>query len=144
MPLTTSTMMVCMLTSTGALCLGPPTNVAGQALNSTAVQLTWDAPTNSGGMQVTAYIVTYQLGGDLFLHNQTFSSIVGNLEPGIEYTFSVSAQSSQGRCAMANITVTTPGRQPSRSDIFDVQCLHNKVCSIAIICSRHVHQSMLI
>ena len=58
-------MMVCMLTSTGALCLGPPTNVAGQALNSTAVQLTWDAPANSGGMEVTAYVVSYQLVDDI-------------------------------------------------------------------------------
>ena len=123
-------MMVCMLTSTGALCLGPPTNVAGQALNSTAVQLTWDAPANSGGMEVTAYVVSYQLVDDIFLRDQTFSFIVENLEPGIEYTFSVSAQSSQGRCTMANITITTTGRQPSRSDIFDVQCLHNKVCML--------------
>ena len=80
---------------------------------------------------MTAYVVTYQLRDDvpvvnIFLTNQKFSFIVGNLEPGVEYTFTVSAQSAQGELAMTNVTLSTPGRQPPY--VLYAYGLHDKVC----------------
>ena len=89
---------------------GQPTNVRVHALNSTAVQLTWQAPT---GGSVTQYLVTYGEVGDELLHSLSvdatqLNAIVSNLQPEAEYFFSVSASNAQGEGTNATITLRLP------------------------------------
>ena len=88
--------------------------VGGSPVNSTAIRLIWQAPDNSGGIGVDNYNVSYQAGNgrtiSITVSGQTTSYTVGNLEPGTEYTFTVSAVNRLGPSTVARTTVTTPGR----------------------------------
>ena len=90
---------------------GQPTNVQVHALNSTAVQLTWQAPTTGG--HVTQYWVTYgevgdEMLGSLSVNATQLNAIVSNLQPGAEYLFSMSTLNARGEGANATVIHRLP------------------------------------
>jgi len=88
--------------------------VGGSPVNSTAIRLSWQTPDNIGGARVDNYTVSYQAGNgqtiSITISGQATSYTVGNLEPGTEYTFTVSAVNRLGQSTVAMTMVTTPGR----------------------------------
>lgn len=87
--------------------------VGGSPVNSTAIQLIWQTPDNIGGARVDNYTVSYQAGNgqtiSITVSGQATSYTVGNLEPGTEYTFTVSAVNRLGQSTVAMTMVTTLG-----------------------------------
>lgn len=109
---------------------GQPTNIRVHALNSTAVQLTWQAP---AGGSVTQYLVTYSEVGDELLHSLSvdatqLNAIVSNLQPGTEYLFSVSASNAQGEGANATIILRLPASATGEGL---VKCLQSYTMTVA-------------
>lgn len=87
-----------------------PVNVAAKALSSSAISVTWDAPTDAGG--ITGYVVYQHSGPDAFpvdsVSVATPAVEVGGLQPDSEYCFSVGSVSAAGSSDRSNrICVST-------------------------------------
>ena len=75
---------------------GAPTNVQAAAGDASAT-VTWRAPRKDGGAAITSYTVTSQpAGGSATVSGSTLTAVVGNLQNGTPYTFSVVATNSAG------------------------------------------------
>ena len=76
----------------------PPVNVAAEALSSSMISVTWDAPDDAGG--ITGYVVYQHSGPDVFAIDSVASATpeveVGGLQPDSEYCFSVRSVSAAG------------------------------------------------
>lgn len=75
---------------------GAPTNVDATA-GPGEIEVTWDAPSSTGGATITGYIVTCNPGGHTEeVDGSERSVVVTGLEPGTKYTCTVEAENSAG------------------------------------------------
>jgi hypothetical protein len=100
----------------GASLPGAPRNVAGTPGNQT-VALTWRAPSNDGGAQITSYRITPYIGSTAQTPINTGTSglsyTVTGLTNGTAYTFTVAATNSVGTGPDSNPTgALTPASPP--------------------------------
>ena len=88
---------------------GPPTNVTGAA-GDTEATVSWNAPANNGGTNITAYTVTANPGGATCSTASTSCTVTG-LTNGTAYTFTVVATNSVGNsnASAASASVTPVG-----------------------------------
>ena len=103
---------------------GAPTSLASTPA-ATSVALTWTAPTDTGGENITDYQLRYQAGSTAggtwtALGQTTTSHTVSSLDKGTEYTFQVRAVNNTGNSSGSNAdtdtTLTTiPGAPTSLS-----------------------------
>jgi N,N-dimethylformamidase beta subunit-like protein/fibronectin type III domain protein len=103
------------VTPTGATLPGAPTAVTGTA-GDHAVALSWTAPSDDGGAQITSYRVTPYVNGNPQTAVQTGSAATGftvtGLDNGTSYTFKVAAKNKAGTGAdsAASAAVTPVSR----------------------------------
>lgn len=72
-----------------------PTNVIAEAGDATAT-VTWSAPTNNGGSQITGYLAKAYPSGDTVSSQSNTSCVFDNLVNDTEYTFTVVAMNDIG------------------------------------------------
>ena len=87
-----------------------PTSFAGtRALASAG--LSWVAPTNTGGLPLTGYIITYTLAGVVktVALKLVTSAIIKGLVNGTSYSFTIQAITLAGASAASAPVVVTPG-----------------------------------
>ncbi|MDR9454029.1 MAG: fibronectin type III domain-containing protein, partial [Wenzhouxiangella sp.] len=93
---------------------GAPTNLSVDAVQTTAVDLSWSAPSVSGATAISDYTVEYS--SDAGASWSTFadgvstatSASVTNLSEGTTYRFRVSAKNTQGESTPSTATADTP------------------------------------
>ncbi len=87
---------------------GAPTNVEATA-GPGEIEVTWDAPTSTGGATITSYIITCNPGGHTeVVDGSERSVVVTGLEPGTRYTCTVEAENSAGDGPGATSNSVTP------------------------------------
>ncbi|RDJ32507.1 MAG: fibronectin type III domain-containing protein [Crenarchaeota archaeon] len=92
----------------------PPRNLKAAASSPIQIDLTWDAPINNGGTDVTGYRIDAKVGaGSYFTLVQNTESSVRAFshperEPGTSYTYKVYAINSVGTSAASNSATATP------------------------------------
>ena len=99
---------------------GSPTEVYGESGNG-SVTLSWIAPTNNGGRNITNYIIEYSLnGGNTWTTYSKpasieLSTLISGLTNGVDYTFRVSAVNPVGTGApsVASSAVMPVATKPS-------------------------------
>jgi DNA-binding beta-propeller fold protein YncE len=91
-----------------------PTSVSATSAVIAQSDVTWTAPTASGGAAITGYRVTSSPGGRTCTTTVGLSCTVTGLAPGTSYTFSVKAENSYGfsLASDASSSVTTPTTVP--------------------------------
>jgi hypothetical protein len=91
-----------------------PTSVSATSAVIAQSDVTWTAPTASGGAAITGYRVTSSPGGRTCTTTSGLSCTVTGLEPGTSYTFTVEAENSYGfsLASDASSSVTTPTTVP--------------------------------
>ena len=96
-----------------------PENVKAEVADATSVKVTWDAPTDNGGADVTGYIVKFadQSNTHVGTVNATgTSATVTGLNLGSTYTFTVVAVNSAGESqasVASNAVKTAPANKPT-------------------------------
>ncbi len=98
--------------STKPIVTTAPLNPAATISGETSAKVTWDAPENNGGAEVTSYVVYYENANGTNTGNvtvNTTSADVTGLEKGQTYTFTVTAVNSAGEseASVATNGVTT-------------------------------------
>jgi DNA-binding beta-propeller fold protein YncE len=91
-----------------------PTSVSAASAVVAQSDVTWTAPTASGGAAITGYRVTSSPGGRTCTTTGVLSCTVTGLAPGTSYTFTVEAENSYGfsLASDASSSVTTPSTVP--------------------------------
>ena len=91
-----------------------PTSVSATSAVVGQSDVTWTAPTASGGAAITGYRVTSSPGGRTCTTTGVLSCTVTGLAPGTSYTFAVEAENSYGfsLASDASSSVTTPSTVP--------------------------------
>jgi hypothetical protein len=91
-----------------------PTSVSAASAVVAQSDVTWTAPTASGGAAITGYRVTSSPGGRTCSTTGVLSCTVAGLAPGTSYTFTVEAENSYGfsLASDASSSVTTPTTVP--------------------------------
>jgi hypothetical protein len=87
----------------------PPVNVQATANVNQAV-VTWGAPTETGGLPITAYKVEYRVANGTWVvasTNATSPAAITDLSPGVNYEVRVTASNALGDSAVAANTFTT-------------------------------------
>lgn len=102
---------------TSAPTIGTATNVgSGRAYNNGRADVTFTAPTYTGGSPITGYTVTSSPGGFTGTGASSPISVTG-LQSGVGYTFTVTATNAQGTgpasAASNSITATTVPQAPT-------------------------------
>ena len=92
----------------------PVTNLQGRILNSTAIELTWDAPTDSTDVDV--YIVSWRASSSsesspVFVTGDHSSVIVNGLKFGQAYVFSVQGNNRFGFSDLVYLNITLNPQQ---------------------------------
>jgi hypothetical protein len=94
-----------------------PTEVAGSA-SKRSVEVSWRSPADDGGAPITQYLVTAEPGGATCASTDGLktSCTVRGLDPGTEYTFSVTAANAKGASAASakSAKVATGTAKPER------------------------------
>lgn len=101
----------------GAPTIGTATNVGtGRAFNNGRADVTFTAPTYTGGLPITSYTVTSSPGGFTGTGAASPISVTG-LQSGVAYTFTVTATNAAGTSAASaasnSITATTVPQAPT-------------------------------
>jgi titin len=100
---------------------GTPRTVPGQPTSLTAtpasseVSLSWSAPDDDGGNEITGYFVEYHDGDESWMLVATVSSaehVVTGLSNGTEYSFRVSTYNDAGTGPVSSTAVSTPRTTP--------------------------------
>ena len=91
-----------------------PTSVSAASAVVAQSDVSWTAPTASGGAAITGYRVTSSPGGRTCTTTGVLSCTVAGLAPGTSYTFTVEAENSYGfsLASDASSSVTTPTTVP--------------------------------
>jgi hypothetical protein len=88
---------------------GVPTNFSGLRASKSA-GLTWVAPTNTGGLPITGYEISYTVAGvaKLLAVNVVTTAIIKGLVDGTAYTFTIKAATLVGKSAPSSSVTVTP------------------------------------
>ncbi|HEY8109540.1 MAG TPA: fibronectin type III domain-containing protein, partial [Candidatus Nitrosotenuis sp.] len=93
---------------------GAPTGLAATAVSATQINLSWSAPSNTGGYPITGYKVEYKKGTGSYLSlasntaNATTSYSHTGLTTGASYTYKISAINSIGTSTASTEVSATP------------------------------------
>ena len=98
----------------------PPSNdvsLTAEAQGPTEIFLTWNAPSDNGGLAITAYIVRYGMSADNLMtlatvSASTFTYTHSELAYNVEYFYSVAAVNSDGNTQSAVASATTQATVP--------------------------------
>ena len=94
---------------------GPPTNVTATAGNAQAT-VSWNAPSNNGGLAISSYTVTPYIGTTagtpVTTNGTTTTKTVTSLNNGVTYTFQVTATSTLGTSTAGTSNAATPSTVP--------------------------------
>ncbi|MCG7845260.1 MAG: leucine-rich repeat protein [Methanomassiliicoccales archaeon] len=94
----------------------------------TNITLSWDAPTNDGGLEIDHYVV-YQDGVDV-MHAVGTSAIVTGLTNGQTYTFKISAHNQEGYGPNSSEVQSTPITVPGAPTLISATAGHLNVTLI--------------
>lgn len=90
----------------------PPTGLTANPASPTSISLSWTAPSNNGGSDITGYVVEYKVGTGtysvLIPNNVLTTCLHTGLTTGTTYTYRVSAINSIGTSAPSNEASAIP------------------------------------
>ncbi|HYL65820.1 MAG TPA: fibronectin type III domain-containing protein [Nitrosopumilaceae archaeon] len=90
----------------------PPTGLVANPASPTSISLSWTAPSNNGGSDITGYLVEYKVGTGtysvLIPNNVSTTYLQTGLITGTTYTYRVSAINSIGTSAPSNEASAVP------------------------------------
>lgn len=104
---------------TSAIPAQAPTNVVATVGGTQTVNITWDAPSDNGGAEVTSYVVNYvNADGKVTgkVESNTTTATINDLPLGQVYTFTVQAVNEAGTSeasTVSNAVETAPAKAPT-------------------------------
>ncbi len=96
----------------------PPENVVAVATGADSVEITWDAPAETGGIPIKSYEVTG--AGEIAVDSDKRTAAVTGLEKGGEYVFSVIAVNGAGMSQEAYSNKVKTFTEPGKPEIYFV------------------------